>query len=416
MIIIAVFVSIVFLYSLVSKRMEHTVFTAPMIFASTGILLIFALPVLQEFEADRKSFLLLAEVGLVLTLFSDASRINLQVLKANEKLPIRLLSVGMPLTVLLGAISAAVVFPQLSIWEAGILAAILAPTDAGLGEIIVSSPLVPVRIRQALNVEAGLNDGLSVPLLMFFIDIAGSGTKGPAAVLIRFLLEQLGYGALVGLGVGLVGGWLLGRADAKGWMTGALRPLGLAALPLLCVLGCEPVGGSMFIAAYVAGLAVQIGFKEAGKQSVEFTEGWGRLLDFFVFFLFGMFVALALNRFNLAFALYAVISLTAVRILPVAISLIGTRLSAASVIFMGWFGPRGLASIVLGLVYLEQESHLPSESLISTAVMATVLLSIFAHGVSTLPGIKRYAGKIAGLDTAAPEFLAISIPEKLSEI
>jgi len=416
MIIIAVFVSIVFLYSLVSKRMEHTVFTAPMIFASTGILLIFALPVLQEFEADRKSFLLLAEVGLVLTLFSDASRINLQVLKANEKLPIRLLSIGMLLTVLLGAISAVAMFPQLSIWEAGILAAILAPTDAGLGEIIVSSPLVPVRIRQALNVEAGLNDGLSVPLLMFFIDIAGSGTKGPAAVLIRFLLEQLGYGALVGLGVGLVGGWLLGSADAKGWMTGALRPLGLAALPLLCVLGCEPVGGSMFIAAYVAGLAVQIGFKEAGKQSVEFTEGWGRLLDFFVFFLFGMFVALALNRFNLAFALYAVISLTAVRILPVAISLIGTRLSAASVIFMGWFGPRGLASIVLGLVYLEQESHLPSESLISTAVMATVLLSIFAHGVSTLPGIKRYAGKIAGLDTAAPEFLAISIPEKLSEI
>jgi NhaP-type Na+/H+ or K+/H+ antiporter len=415
MIIIAAFVSIVFLYSLVSKRLEHTVLTAPMIFTATGILLVFAFPVLHEFEMDRKSFLLLAEVGLVLTLFSDASRINLQVLKANEKLPVRLLSIGMPLTVLLGAIGAVMVFPKLSIWEAGILAAILAPTDAGLGEIIVNSPLVPERIRQALNVEAGLNDGLSVPLLMFFIDIAGSGTKGPGEVLIRFLVEQLGYGALVGLGIGLAGGWLLGRAETKGWMAGSLRPLGLAALPLLCVLGSEHVHGSMFIAAYVAGLAVQAGFKEAGKQSVDFTEGWGKLLDFFVFFLFGMFVALNSNRSSLPIVSYAVISLTLVRMVPVAVSLTGTRLSAATVAFMGWFGPRGLASIVLGLVYLEEESHLPGEPVIKAAVMATVLLSIFGHGVSALPGIRRYARRVAALDPGAPEHLTVSAPDTLAK-
>ena len=179
MIIIAAFVVLVFLYSLVSSRLERTILTAPIVFTGAGVLLILALPVLGELEADRKAFFLLAEVGLVLTLFSDATRINLQVLKSNENLPIRLLGIGMLPTILLGAIGAAIVFPQLSLCEASILAAILAPTDAGLGEVVVNSPRVPVRIRQALSVEAGLNDGLSVPFLMLFIALAQVGTRGP---------------------------------------------------------------------------------------------------------------------------------------------------------------------------------------------------------------------------------------------
>lgn len=414
MIIIAAFVLLVFLYSLVSERLERTILTAPIVFTAAGVLLMFALPVLGELEADRKAFLLLAEIGLVLTLFSDAARINLQVLKSNENLPVRLLGLGMLPTILLGAIGAAIVFPQLSVWEAGILAAILAPTDAGLGQVVVSSPRVPVRIRQALNVEAGLNDGLSVPFLMFFIGLAEVGTDGAGRVLMRFVVEQLGFGALVGVITGLAGGWLLGRARRRGWMAESLQELGLVALPLLCVIGCEPIGGSMFIAAYVAGIAVQVGFKEAAQQSVEFTEGWGRLLNFFVFFLFGMLVARAGNQFTVPLAVYAVISLTVVRMLPVAISLIGMRLSAATAVFMGWFGPRGLASIVLGLVYLEQESHLPGESTIRLAVMATVMLSIFAHGFSAMPGIGLYARKIATLDATAAEHLAVADTRPLS--
>ncbi len=386
MIIIAVFVVLVFLYSLVSRRLEHTILTAPIVFTAAGVLLILCVPVLRELEADRKAFLLIAEVGLVLTLFVDATRINLQVLKSNENLPIRLLGIGMLPTILLGAIGAAIVFPQLSIWEVGILAAILAPTDAGLGEVVVNSPRVPVRIRQALSVEAGLNDGLSVPFLMLFIALAQVGTKGAGAVLTRFVVEQLGFGALVGVVIGLAGGWLLGLAKRKGWMAESSQQLGLVALPLLCVMGSEPVGGSMFISGYVAGIAVQVGFREAAEESLEFTEGWGRLLDFFVFFLFGMLVALAWKRFSMPLLVYAAISLTVVRMLPVAISLIGTRLSAATVVFMGWFGPRGLASIVLGLVYLEQESHLPGESTIRLAVMATVLAEHFC------PRVQRYAG------------------------
>jgi NhaP-type Na+/H+ or K+/H+ antiporter len=215
--------------------------------------------------------------------------------------------------------------------------------------------------------------------------------------------------------VGLAGGWLLDKARRKGWMAESLQQLGLVALPLLCVIGSKAVGASMFIAAYVAGLAVQIVFKDAGKQSLEFTEGWGALFNFFVFFIFGMATTRELNQFNLTYIAYAIISLTAVRMFPVTISLIRTGLSTATVIFIGWFGPRGLASIVLGLVYLEQESHLPGEPVIRLAVMATVFLSIFCHGFTTLPGVSFYASKIAALNTAAPEHQAAAGPDPANE-
>jgi NhaP-type Na+/H+ or K+/H+ antiporter len=400
MTLIAVFIALVFLYSLVSKRLERTALTAPMVFTAAGMPIFFVLGVP---DWERALLLQLAEMGLVLILFTDASRTDLQILRRVSNLPIRLLSTGMLLTILLGLLAALVVFRQLSFWEAGILGAILAPTDAGLGQVIVSSPRVPMRIREALNVEAGLNDGLAVPFLMLFIALAQARSHSPHALLMQFVLEQLVFGALVGLAIGLIGGALLGLAQRKGWMAESLQQVGVVTLPLLCVLASEPIGASMFIAAFVAGLAVQAGFQEAGRHSVEFTEEWGQLLTFVVFFLFGIFVAPAWPQFTLAVVLYALLSLTVVRMVPVAIALIGTRLSQATVLFMGWFGPRGLASIVLGVVYLEQEAHLPGESTIRLAVMATVLLSIFVHGLSAAPGIGLYARQIAALDAAAPE-------------
>ena len=403
MIIIVVFVVLVFLYSLVSRRLEQTVVTAPIVFTSAGILLILAMPGFQELGVQRESLLKLAELGLVMLLFTDATHINLKTLRSREKLPLRLLSIGMLLTILLGAVAAHLIFPQLSIWEAGILAAILAPTDAGLGQVIVRSPRVPLRIRQSLDVEAGLNDGLAVPFFMFFIAVSRIGTDGAGRVLLNYVFEQLGMGALVGLTVGLIGGLLLGTARRKEWMAESSQQLGLVALPVLSVLACEPVGGSMFIAAYIAGLAVQAGFRDASTHSLEFTEGWGQLFDYFVFFLFGLFVAIAFRQFSFVHMLYAILSLTVVRMVPVAIALIGTRLNPASILFMGWFGPRGLASIVLGLVYLEEEAHLPGEETIKLAVMVTVMLSIFIHGFSAFPGIDLYARKMAKLDASTPE-------------
>jgi NhaP-type Na+/H+ or K+/H+ antiporter len=401
MILFAVFVALIFFYSLVSARLDRTVVTAPMVFTAAGIGVFFMLPGLPSREGEREIFLRVAETGLVLLLFTDASRTDLTVLTSIRSLATRLLTTGMLLTILLGALAALVVFRQLSIWEAGILGAILAPTDAGLGQVIVNSPRVPTRIRQALNVEAGLNDGLAVPFLLFFIALAGIGVAAQDARLYRLIVEQLGYGVAVGASVGTIGGVLLGLARRREWIADSFLQLGVVALPLACGLASEATAASMFIAAFGAGLAVQLGFREAGKHSVEFTEQWGQMLNLSVFFLFGLLVAHAWPDFTAVHAIYAVLSLTIVRMLPVAVALIGTNLGRATVLFMGWFGPRGLASIVLGVVYLERAPHLPGTGTIRLAVMVTVLLSIFAHGVSAMPITNLYARRLRAFASPA---------------
>ena len=403
MVTIVGFVSLLFVYALLSERIEQTPLTAPIVFTAAGMIMSPAWRHVAASGMSANVFLRVAEVGLVLLLFTDASQTNLHVLRSLGTLPGRLLSTGMLLTILLGAVAARLVFRSFSIWEAGILAAILAPTDAGLGQIIVNSPRVPMRVRQALNVEAGLNDGLSVPFLLFFMALAAARIEGGAASLLQFIGEQLGLGAIAGVAVGLIGGWLLRVATRRGWIAENFRQTAVVVLPLTCLLLAEMVDGSMFIAAFVAGLAVQVPFKEAGKHSVEFVEEWGQLLNLTVFFLFGMMVIRDWPHFTALCWVYALLSLTLVRMLPVAISLMGTRLSRPTVLFMGWFGPRGLASIVLGMVYLEQELHLPAEDTIRLAVMATVLLSIFAHGLSALPGIRLYARSVSALGASAPE-------------
>jgi NhaP-type Na+/H+ or K+/H+ antiporter len=401
--LLPLFLALIFAHSLVSARLDRTVVTAPILFTAAGIGALLTHPSLRGREGDLVLWLTIAEVGLVLLLFSDASRTDLRVLRNIRNLPARLLTIGMLLTLAAGALAALGVFPGLSFWEAGILAAVLAPTDAGLGQVIVSSPRVPLRIRQALNVEAGLNDGLSVPFLLFFIAVAAGATGAHDASLARFAVEQLGYGVLIGGGIGLGGGWLLGLAAQHGWMASSWRQFGVVVLPAACALASEAAGASMFIAAFAAGLAVQVRFPDVTAHSLEFTEDWGQLLNLSVFFLFGMMVARDWALFSWTHALYAVLSLTVVRMLPVAIALAGTRLSRATVAFVGWFGPRGLASIVLGLVYLEHDTGLAGEDTVRLAVMATVLLSIFAHGFSASPGMAAYARHVERLPPGAPE-------------
>jgi len=386
--LLAHFIGLLFALSLISARLEKTVLTAPILFTLAGILLWPAIGA-AGLHLDSAGLLHLAEIGLVLLLFTDASRTDLEVLGDIRALPARLLSVGMLLTILLGALAAKLILPQLSFWEAGILSAILAPTDAGLGQVIVNSPLVPMRVRQALNVEAGLNDGLSVPFLLFFIAMAVAG-EGEAS-LARYIWEQLGLGVVAGLGIGLLGGWLIATAHRAGWIAESFLQLAVVALPVFCLLVSPPLGASMFIAAFVAGLAVQVSFKQAGKHSVEFTEEWGQVLNLAVFFLFGLLIRRDFGSLGVAPFAYAVASLTVVRMLPVAVSLAGAGLDRRTVAFMGWFGPRGLASIVLGLVYLEEEAKLPGEAATRAAVMATVLLSVFAHGLTALPGMRWLA-------------------------
>jgi NhaP-type Na+/H+ or K+/H+ antiporter len=403
MMLVATFVVLAFAYSLVSRVLDATVVTGPIVFTLAGIAMAVIAP--SEFTIGDSTalFLRLAEVGLVLLLFSDAAHTDLSVLWNIRDLPARLLAIGMPLTLVAGALAAWLIFPNLDLWEAAILAAILAPTDAGLGQVIVTSPRVPLNVREALNVEAGLNDGLSVPFLLFFITLAAAASEGTAASLGQFVVEQLGYGVAIGAGIGLAGGWLLGQASRRDWVSGPYKQTAVVALPVLCLLLSHALAASAFIAAFVAGLAVQKGFRAAGKLSLEFGETWGQLINLSVFFLFGTAAARNWGQIDLRIVAYAVVSLTAVRMLPVAIALIGSKLDRSSVLFMGWFGPRGLASIVLGLVYLEQEIRLPGELTLRLTIMATVLLSIFAHGLSARPGITLYARKVGALGLDAPE-------------
>src|SRR5215471_19211191 len=275
MIPLLVFFAALFVYSLASRRLERTVVTAPIVFTVAGMLMFPSLAGILKAGGTPNILLNVAEIGLVLLLFTDASRTDLKVLHSVRNLPARLLSTGMLLTILLGAVVAKLVFPQLSIWEGGILSAILAPTDAGLGQVVVTSPRVPVRVRQALNVEAGLNDGLSVPFLLLFAGLSVAHLQGPR----HFVAGQFGLGVLVGLAIGLPGGWLLDQAYRTKWMTEPFRQIAVVTLPLLCFVISNMTVASMFIASFVAGLAVQIHFAEAGQHSVEFAEELGQLVN-----------------------------------------------------------------------------------------------------------------------------------------
>ncbi|MGW8144123.1 MAG: cation:proton antiporter [Anaerolineales bacterium] len=400
---IVIFLILIFFFTLISKRIEKTILTAPIIFTVAGIGVYLITPQLAEVELHNHAVLLIAELTLALLLFSDATRIDTRKLLKETILPARLLGIGMPLTILAGAIVAILVFDGFPIWEAALLAVILAPTDASLGQVVVKSQLVPKPIREALNVEAGLNDGLSMPLFVLFVGLAAETDPFLPGDWLLYTAEQILFGLLTGIILGWLGGWLIGETGNRGWIDKSLQQLGLLALALLCYGGAGLIGGNGFIAAFTGGLLVKRGFEDAHFHTNEFSEVWGQLLNYFVFFIFGMMAIRLLPQFDGATLIFAVLSLTIVRMLPVAVAMIRTRLRPASVLFMGWFGPRGLASIVLGLIFLEQEVELGFETTIVRAVGATVLISILAHGMSALPGIRWYSRRIEGLDETAPE-------------
>ena len=398
-----VLASVVFAFGLVSRRLEGTILTAPIVFVAAGMVLGPAAFGLVEFGLDDHTVLLVGEIALAIVLFTDAARINLSALRQNEGLPLRLLGIGMPLTIAIGTAAAALLLTNLSIWEAAIVGTVLAPTDAALGQAVVSNPRVPVRVRQALNVEAGLNDGLSVPFLALFLILAVEEERLSANLWIRFALEQVGLGVLVGIGVGLTGGWLVSQASRRAWMTESFQRLALLALALIAWALADQIGGNGFIAAFVGGLAVGPTVERVGEQLIRFTEAEGQLLNLSVFFIFGVLVLGTIQHLSWEVAVYALLSLTLVRMLPVALSLYGTHLRGISVLFAGWFGPRGLASIVLGLIVVEEAPLLAGRDELEMVVALTVLLSVLLHGLTAAPLSAMYARRIDGMAAGTPE-------------
>ena len=404
MIDLLVLAAVVFLFGLISRRLEGTILTAPLVFVAAGVLLGPALFGVAEFALDEHTVLLLSEIALAVVLFTDAAQTNLRALRQNEALPLRLLGIGMPLTIALGAGIAALLLTDLTFWEAAIVGTVLAPTDAALGQPVVSNPRVPARIRQALNVEAGLNDGLSVPFLALFLTLAEAEEEHlSASVWVRFAMEQVGLGVLVGVGVGLAGGWLVSLASRREWMNESFQRLALLALAIVAWALADQIGGNGFIAAFVGGLVVGPTVRRVGERLIRFTEAEGQLLNLSVFFIFGVLAAGLIRSLSWTIVLYALLSLTVIRMLPVALSLLGTRLRGVTVLFAGWFGPRGLASIVLGLVVVEEAPLLPGRTEIEAVVTLTVLLSVLLHGLTAVPLSAAYARRIEGMAADVPE-------------
>ena len=404
MIILGVFVLLVFLFSLVSKRSQKSIISAPMVFTLAGILMFVLFPEIYDFEVKNKTIKTIGEITLAVVIFSEASRISLRQARKESDLPGRLLIIGMPLTIIAGTLIAVLMFSDFSIWEAAILAAILAPTDASLGAAVVNSPKVPLRIRHALTVEGGLNDGLSIPFLMLFIALARTNAGSHQSSWVVYTLQQIGFGILVGVALGWIGGKMLTYTDRRGWMEKYSQQLALLSLSILSwYLGEHVLHGNGFIAAFIAGAMVYQGFQSTDIRMADFDETWGDLLVYFIFFIFGTIATPDLARLSLSMWFYAALSLTLIRLIPVMISMIGTRLQTSSVLFMGWFGPRGLASMVLGLIFLEEQANIPGETTITMVVIATVLLSVFAHGASAVPAINMYDRIIASFPDSAAE-------------
>ena len=388
-VIIALFILI---FGLISGRLQQTVVTPPMVFVLVGVLLSPQLFGVLVLDVEGELIRVLAELTLVLVLFTDASRIDLRILRREHNIPIRMLIIGLPLTIILGGLFAAGLFQQLTFWEAMIVGAILAPTDAALGQAVVSSPRVPIRIRQALNIESGLNDGITVPIITLLIALA-SATEAVAPVdfWIRFAALQIIFGPIVGILVGYVGGQLVQRASETGWMNESFKQLSALALALLAFATAELIGGNGFIAAFCAGLTLGNTTSQTVCGSLyEFAEAEGQLLTLLVFLIFGAVMVLpALAVIDAITVLYVFLSLTIVRMVPVAISLVGMRLRLPTYLFLGWFGPRGIASVLFGLILLERSAIAGREEIFEIVVI-TIVFSVFAHGLTAVPGTHWY--------------------------
>jgi sodium/hydrogen antiporter len=400
---LAVLAAVVLAYALVSKRLELSAISAPMVFVAAGIVAGPDVLDLVELDATHGTAFHVAELTLALLLFADAARIDVRSLRGHADLPGRLLGVGMPLTIVLGMAAGAVLLTELEFWEAAIVAAVLAPTDAALGAAVVSSRAVPARIRQALSVESGLNDGLSVPFLALFLAIAVDQTVPEARDWLGFAAEQIGLGTVIGLAIGGAGAWLVERSAERGLTTPLFEQFGVLALAVLAFVLADEAGGNGFIAAFVGGLAAgQIGGL-AGNRIFEFTEEQGQLLSLAVFFVFGTVAISFLDGADLGIVVYAALSLTLVRMAPVALAVAGMGFRPSTVAFMGWFGPRGLASIILALVVAEEEPELPALGTILAAMTVTVLASVALHGLTARPLVRAYARSAGRLRAEAPE-------------
>jgi NhaP-type Na+/H+ or K+/H+ antiporter len=390
---LAIVAALIFGWGTLSARLERFAVTAPIIFVLAGLLLTHGPLAVLGVAPSNELIKELAEFTLALVLFSDASRVGLHELRVDAGLYVRLLGVALPLTIGLGTVLA-LALAGTNIWLALLVGAALAPTDAALGAGMIASPVVPARIRRLINVESGLNDGIATPFVSVALAGAATGGEiaghGPGAA-----AAELAVGVLVGVAAGGGGGLLVNAARKRGWAAEGFAGSAVLALAVCAYASAVAVHGNGFIAAFVGGLAFGTTGGRRGEPLVPFVEETGALVSLLVWLAFGA-VALvpAMKTLTWPMVLYAILSLTVVRMVPVAVALVGTRLGWATVSLVAWFGPRGLASVVFALLALEELGS-PTAGRAVAVITITVLLSVVLHGVTAEPLAARYARLLA---------------------
>ena len=391
-------------YALVAARLDRFSVGPALAFVLIGLVVSEDLLGPISIQPGAEPIKVLAETTLTLLLFADASSIRAHQLRHDGAAIGRLLIVGLLLTIALGTLSALALFPSISIGLALLIGSALAPTDAALGQPVVTNPSVPARIRRILNVESGLNDGIATPFVFLALALATEG--GGGAGWLTLALSEIGIGGLVGVAIGFGGGWLLQLADRRRWTSAQSRQLFVLALAGSSYLASVALGGNGFIAAFVGGLAFGAGTRSREESAVRFTETQGSLLAIGVWLSFGLLVAgeLSTSLWDTRAVIYAVLSLTIIRMVPVAIALLGARFQPLTVLFVGWFGPRGLASIVFLVIGLETLAAAGVDpGPFAAAATWTVLLSVILHGLTAGPFAARYGRRMETLPPDAPE-------------
>jgi NhaP-type Na+/H+ or K+/H+ antiporter len=378
-------------FCMIAKRLSATIVTAPMVFLAFGFLM--SETGMLDHEVAEKGLHIVAELALIVLLFLDAAQINLKALFKEHPWPMRMLLIGLPLSMVLGTFAAWVFMPGWPIFALALIAAILAPTDAALGQAVVTNPVVPGRVRRAITVESGLNDGLALPAILLFASLTAQTMEQDGTQWLIFGAKQLLLGPLAGVTIGLMGGAVLMYAKSRKWTAASYEGIGALALAGVAYLGATAIGGNGFISAFVAGLAFGGVVKGQCKFVYEFTESEGQILAWGAFFLLGLaLVPEALHHLSWPMLAIILTSLFVIRPLAIWISLIGSGAMPMTRIFFGWFGPRGLATALFALLVVKDIGFAYSDTVLYLAVNA-VWISALLHGITALPAAKAYAQK-----------------------
>ena len=394
-VVILIIALIVLSYGFISKKLAQFDISGPMVFTVLGLICSpFGLHI-TAVEVDADFVTVLVEIALVLVLFSDAALLDLKLLRRSWTIPARLLFIGLPLTIIVSTAVAVWLFPEQPVTYMILLALLLTPTDAALGKAVVSDPKVPKIIRSSINVESGLNDGIVFPIVLTVVALITSGlTKANDYAWVWYVTEQIIFGMLVGGMIGYLGAKLLNQVIQRNWIEESYQNLIPIALAILAFYLAEACLGNGFIAAFFAGLYVGNTSDKARSHIEEFAESEGELFILISFFLFGLaFVPITLHDVSVNVVIYALLSLTVLRMLPVIMSLIGTKLDMASRVFIAWFGPRGIASILYVLIVAHSVGDIGGFDIVYAVVTLTILMSIFAHGFSAQPFANLYSKK-----------------------